>query len=132
MCQGSSGSSTVPNESVDKRATLEGGGLLGFYLIIAAFAAWSVARLLHEKWYCTPRENWPLDFLDAGYQVFGSGTWDGDRMKPSPSVEELLGPVLRVAMPRAARGRPPSSTETLDPPTEEAKKCSHASANSIT
>jgi len=43
--------------SVGRRGTLQDVGFLGLHLIIAAFAAWSVARLLRAKGYRTPLES---------------------------------------------------------------------------
>lgn len=43
--------------SVGTRPTLQEVGFLGLYLVIAAFAAWSVARLLRAKGYRTPLES---------------------------------------------------------------------------
>ena len=45
------------------------------------------------KSYRTPLGSYPLDFLGAGFQYFGSSIGGGDRMKPYPQVEELLAPV---------------------------------------
>ena len=60
-------------------------------------------------------------------------------MKPYPLANDLLRPLLQVAMPRAdardprgIRQRAVGSAEFLTryPPTRETKKCSRASANS--
>lgn len=61
-------------------------------------------------------------------------------MKPYPLANDLLRPLLQVAMPRADARDPPRDQaarrgerrvpDPLSPPTRETKKCSRASANS--
>jgi len=43
------------------------------------------------------------DFLDERFQFLAGGLQSGNAVKPYPLVEDLLRPVLRVAMPRAPR-----------------------------
>jgi hypothetical protein len=44
-----------------------------------------------------------LDLLEGGFQFLAGGPPSGDAVKPYPLVDDLVGPVLRVGMPRAPR-----------------------------
>ena len=51
-----------------------------------------------------------LDFLGTDFRFFRGGILGRELMKPYPLVDDLLRPVLRVAMPRAGRLYAPGGT----------------------
>jgi ferredoxin len=59
-----------------------------------------------EKRYQTPFRSEVLESVEGRFQFLTMGGSGGDTVKPYPGVEDLVGPAVRVRMPRAANPVP--------------------------
>jgi hypothetical protein len=64
----------------------------------------------HKKRYRTPCRSELLEFVEGGFQFVARTPVGEDTVKPYPGVDDLVGPAVRVRMPRAANPVPRRSS----------------------